>query len=95
MFDLTKTAALENLFAMPRESRDVNWTNAFYAAAPEASLTAREQQIITDQEGLRYFALYLPERNKEFDSFCIAHILQPCLEKGLGCVLNPDKPQPD
>jgi hypothetical protein len=95
MFDLSKTQALENLFAMPRESRDANWTAAFYAAAPEASLATREQQVFTGPDGFRYFALYLPEPNKEFDSFCIAHILEPCLKNGLGCVLNPDKPQPD
>jgi hypothetical protein len=66
----------------------------FYAAAPEASLAAREQQTIVGPDGFRYFALYLPTPNQEFDAFCVEHILEVCLTSGMGCVIHPDQSPP-
>ncbi len=95
MFDLEKTAAMEKLLFISRDARDAAWLTSFYEAAPEASMATREQQIITGPDGFRYFALYIPPREQEFEAFCISHILNACLEKGVGIVIHPDKSPPE
>jgi len=94
MFDLEKTSQLELLFTVPREQRNADWIRAFYEAAAEASLAAREQQTIVGPDGFRYFALYMPPSRQEFDAFCILHLLDVCLSSGMGCVIHPDQSPP-
>lgn len=88
-FDLEKTAELERLFAVPREQRDQAWVEAFYAAVPDASLATRpDAQVVRGPDGFPYFALVMPEAEKEFETFCVTHVLDHCLAHGLGIVVG-------
>ncbi len=93
MFDLDKTHLVDRLLASSERSE--GWRAAFYGAVVEASLCTKEEQVIVGPDGFPYFALYSPERQKAFDSCCVAQILEHCTERGLGIAINPDKPQPD
>ena len=43
MFDLQKTAELEQLFRVPKEQRDPGWVRQFFDAVPNASLKTGPQ----------------------------------------------------
>lgn len=93
-FDLEATRELERLFAVPRESRDEAWVEAFYAAIPDASMTVGEHQVVKGPDGFPYFRLLLPEPETAFDAFCVTHVLDLCLEKGYGVVVMTGEPRP-
>ena len=94
-FDLAKTSELFRLCAIPHEARDAAWLARFYAAAPDASLKGETPQAIAGPDGFPYFVLKLPEEGVPFEAYCISHIVDFCLENGLGAVLNPQKERPD
>ncbi len=94
-FDLQKTATLAKLFTVPREQRDAAWIADFYAAAPDASLTTGDQQLIRGPDNFPYLAHYIPPPNQEFTSFCISQVLANCLEHGAGCVIAPAQSTPE
>jgi hypothetical protein len=87
MFDLEKTQKLAALFSVPADRRDGTWQKAFYAAVPRASLRALNPQVIEGPDGFSYFALAFPQTGQEFESFCVDHILDFCLEHGFGIVI--------
>lgn len=93
-FDLDKTAALERLFAVPRQSRDAAWVEAFYAAVPDASLRTGDGQVVRGPDGFPYFRLIVPEPFTEFETFCVTHVLDVCLENGFGIVVMTGDPRP-
>ena len=87
MFDLKKTQKLVDLFGIPASKRDASWQNAFYEAVGQASLRALNPQVIQGPDGFSYFAMAFPQPHQEFESFCVDHILEFCLEHGFGIVL--------
>ena len=71
------------------------WQTAFYAAVPQASLRALHPQVIEGPDGFSYFALAFPKEGQDFESFCVDHILEFCLEHGFGIViLEPPAQEP-
>ena len=82
-FDLTKTRVLEALFAVPREGRDEQWRQRFLAAAPDATLAAFDPQVERGPDGFPYFQLAMPDTGP-VTAFCISHVLDFCLDNGLG-----------
>lgn len=86
MFDLEKTAELERLFAIPREERNDTWREAFFAAVPDASLATFAEQVAYGPDGNPYFRLAVPEPGP-FETFCLRHVLDGCLENGVGVVV--------
>jgi hypothetical protein len=94
-FDIQKTAVVDSLLKIPRDQRDANWTNHFFAALPDASLAASEQQVFRGPDGMQYFDLHLPEQGKPFEAHCMSALAEHCTNNGLGVVLNPQSDPPD
>jgi hypothetical protein len=94
-FDLAKTQVLHELFAVPQERRDDAWREAFFAAAPEASMATSEHQVLEGPDGFPYFALHVPRPATAFDSFCVTHVLDACLEHGFGLLMTADWEHPE
>jgi hypothetical protein len=86
-FDLQQTQRLAELIAIPPEQRDENWAGRFLAAAPNASLASFDPQIESGPDGFPYFQLALPDAGA-FTPFSIVHILNNCLENGVGAVIH-------
>ena len=93
-FDLEKTADLVRLFAVPREERHDTWREAFFAAVPDASMATPAQQVVRGPDGYPYFCLTVPEPGP-FETFCLNHVLDVCLENGFGIVVMAGAPQPE
>lgn len=93
-FDLTKTQEVQELFATPREERDQNWRDRFFAAIVDASMSTPSNQVISGPDGFAYFVLNLPPVAQPFETFCVSHILDVCLENGFGVVIQPDANPP-
>lgn len=94
-FDLAKTAEVAQLCSVPREQRNDVWRRQFHVAIPEASMRTQTPQVLVGPDGFPYFVLLLPQPGVGFETFCLSHILDFCLDNGVGIVVNPDKGQPD
>jgi hypothetical protein len=90
MSDINLTQKLVELFSIPMDKRDAVWQQSFHAAVPEASLRALNPQVIQGPDGFPYFALAMPKAGEKFESFCIAHVLDTCLNQGFGAVIFGD-----
>lgn len=93
-FDLERTAELERLFAVPRDERADTWREAFFVAVPDASLATTERQVEAGPDGFPYFVLRMPEPGP-FETFCVTHVLDACLENGFGIVVFGSAPDPE
>jgi hypothetical protein len=93
-FDLTKTQEVQDLFATPRDQRDQNWRDRFFAAIVDASMSTPSNQVISGPDSFPYFVLNLPPVGQPFETFCVSHILDVCLENGFGVVIQPDANPP-
>src|SRR5262249_21504067 len=93
-FDLTKTQEVQNLFATGREQRGLAWRERFYAAIADASMATTAEQVMLGPDGFPYFVLNLPPAGQAFEPFCISHILDVCLERGTGVVVQPEPAPP-
>ena len=94
MFDLQKTHQLAQLLSQPQDARTAEWLGSLQDVVLEASLAARDPQVIQGPDGFPYFALDLPPEAKEFTAFCVAHILEHCTDRGFGIVLEPNRTPP-
>jgi hypothetical protein len=88
-FDLNKTQQVQDLFGVAREERDGAWRQSFYLAIVDASMAAPSDQILRGPDTFPYFVLNLPPAGQDFEPFCISHILDVCLDKGFGVVIQP------
>jgi hypothetical protein len=88
-FDLNQTRELFRLLAVPNANRDEAWRKDFFSAAVNASMVTDPEQVMIGPDGFPYFKLRLPEPGKEITPFCISHILDFCLENGIGVSINP------
>jgi len=88
-FDLEKTAELGDLFQTERDQRDDKWRVRFLGAVPDATLSAFEPQVERGPDSFPYFQLAMPEPGP-LTPFCITHILDTCLDNGLGVVVFGD-----
>jgi hypothetical protein len=93
-FDLTKTQEVQDLFATPRDQRDQGWRERFFTSIVDASMATTPRQVIPGPDGFAYFILNLPPAGQPFDTFCLSHILDVCLENGFGVVIQPDANPP-
>lgn len=93
-FDLEKTQQVLDLFAVDRDDRDQHWRQQFYAAVVDASMSAPIDQVLRGPDGFPYFVLNPPQAQQAFEPFCISHILQTCLDEGLGVVIQPEPAPP-
>jgi hypothetical protein len=89
-FDSTKTRELDDLFKAPREQRDNGWKERFYSAVVDASMATTPQQVLRGPDGFPYFVLNLPPAGEPFETFCVSHVLDVCLDNGFGIVIQPD-----
>jgi hypothetical protein len=85
-FDLAKTQLLAELMAVAPDKRDEQWLQRFYAAVPDASLVAGNPQVEQGPDGFPYFQLAMPDPG-EFTPFCVTHVLDNCLQHGMGIAL--------
>jgi hypothetical protein len=88
-FDLEKTGELGDLFQTDRDQRDDAWRARFLAAVPDATLSAFDPQVERGPDTFPYFQLAMPEPGP-LTPFCITHILDTCLDNGLGVVVFGD-----
>lgn len=93
-FDLQKTQQVLDLFEINRDSRDEQWCERFYDAVVDASMSAPADRVLRGPDGFPYFVLNPPPAKQAFEPFCISHILQTCLDEGLGVVLQPQPGPP-
>lgn len=93
-FDLDKTSELESLFEVPRPERDEKWFESFFENVVEACMASSAEQVAVGPDGFPYFELHIPPREKEFDPFSVAHILEHCTDNGIGCVICPSEKGP-
>jgi hypothetical protein len=95
-FDLQKTQDLVDLFSIPKEARDDSWRKGFFKAVPDASLRAKDPQVFLGPDGFPYFFLALPLPAQSFTPFCMTHILDFCVQKGVGtAVFGNDEQNPE
>jgi len=94
--DFNKTKIIVDLFKIPNEKRDDNWTKALFENIKTASFKSGDPQILNGPDGFRYFILRTPESNQPFESYCIQNMKDEfLLDKGLGVVINPDETSVD
>jgi hypothetical protein len=93
-FDLSKTREVEELFAASRDRRDLAWRERFYAALPDASMATTPGQVMQGPDGFPYFVLNFPPADRPFETFCVSHVLDLCLERGVGIVVQPEPSRP-
>ncbi|HLW55164.1 MAG TPA: hypothetical protein VKW06_20210 [Candidatus Angelobacter sp.] len=93
-FDLSKTGELADLFATARAQRDQNWKQRFYSAVVDASMATTPQQVLRGPDGFSYFVLNIPPAGQPFETFCVSHVLDVCLDNGFGIVIQPDANPP-
>ncbi len=94
MFDLDKTARLQQLFAMPREQRDGGWSDAFFDATWCGSIALAEPQTFHGPDGFPYLRLDIPRSDTRFDSQCLANLAADCIRVNCGAAFfaSPDAP---
>ena len=88
-FDLAQTQAVAELFAEPREGRDVAWREQLYAAVPDATLMAFDPQVNQGPDEFPYFHLAIPDPGP-VTPFCVTHLLEVVLDKGFGIAIFGD-----
>ena len=93
-FDLQKTQQVLDLFEVDRDNRDDAWCQKFYEVVADASMSAPKDQVLVGPDGFPYFVLNPPPAKQTFEPFCISHILQTCMDEGLGVVLQPEPAPP-
>jgi hypothetical protein len=93
-FDLTKTREVQDLLAVDREQRGPEWISRFYRAIVDASMATTPDQVLQGPDGFTYFVLKLPPAEQAFEPFCISHILDVCLDRGAGIVVQPEPHPP-
>ena len=94
-FDLTKTQDLADLLVVTREQRDSSWISRFYDAIADASMATSPDQVLQGPDGFSYFVLNMPTPGRDFEPFCISHLLDFCLENSLGVVIEPQPEPPE
>ncbi len=88
--DINKSYKLVEILKVPREKRDGNWYDTFYANVANASFACGTTQVLTGPDGFPYFILRSPQENQSFESFCIENMKDDfLLKKGWGVVFNP------
>jgi hypothetical protein len=75
----------EELLAVPRETRDEAWVTAFYAAVPDAPMTAGE--VFGGPDAFAYLPL------TPGGPTSVREVLDGCLERGTGIVVRTDAPE--
>ena len=93
-FDLAKTSELTELFETPRDNRDANWMQQFYAAVPDASLMSFTPQVQQGPDQFPYFHMSIPGEGP-FTTFCVTHVLDYVLDNGLGMAIFGDPSRSD
>ena len=94
-FDLTKTQDLADLLVIDREQRDSAWISRFYDVISDASMATSPHQVLQGPDGFSYFVLNMPAPGRNFEPFCLSHILDSCLENSLGVVIEPQPEPPE
>lgn len=94
MFDLAHTQALAELFAVPRDRRDADWSGRFWDAAWWGSIALAEPQVFAGPDGFPYLRLDLPRPDTPFDSQCLGNLAGGCVANGVGAAFfaSPDDP---
>lgn len=82
--NVDNTAKLAELFAVPREERDKQWTDSFFSTLPLAALKTQEERVFNGPDGFLYFGLFMPEEQETFTAVCFEDVLEFCSKEGLG-----------
>ncbi len=88
--DIDLTDKLIELLNIPAGDRDAGWMTEFTAVAPNAALAVAEKDVQKGPDGFSYLHLLIPPQDGEFKGFSISHLLDICIEKGIGAVICPD-----
>jgi len=86
-FDLDKTRIIHQVFLVPPEQRNDEWLKVFRDNIWHATLQMREPQVIKGPDGFPYLNMSIPEPGKPFESYCVSHVANFCLENGYGIAI--------
>lgn len=89
---LSQTELIRNLCNIPRNKRDEIWQSDFLTNIATAGFQSGTPQIAEGPDGMKYFHLLLPPRDKAFECFVIEQMIEDCLlSEGVGIVINGQK----
>ncbi|MEO7765789.1 MAG: hypothetical protein ABIS01_00130, partial [Ferruginibacter sp.] len=88
-FNIADTEIVKDLFKIPKEKRDGEWTQNFYKHVQTAGFALGDPKIFTGPDGFHYFTLVTAPHDETFESCCILNLVPLLLEQGLGLVINP------
>ncbi|PTQ60103.1 hypothetical protein C8J45_11354 [Sphingomonas sp. PP-CE-3G-477] len=87
MFNLDLTSRLHQLFDVPRELRDAEWTTGFFASVWNASLEIPDLPFFEGPDGFVYCRFHLPWPDAPFDSNALANQAPVLVERGYGAAI--------
>ncbi|WP_097062097.1 hypothetical protein [Sphingomonas guangdongensis] len=93
LFDLTRTAVLHDLFALPPERRDDDWHRRFFDAAWHGSAELPAPTAFTGPDGFPYLRFDLP-RGGAFEAQSIGNLARSLVDNATGAAIfaSPDDP---
>jgi hypothetical protein len=77
------------LFEVPKADRGGDWQKQLLSVIGDASMAAPPEQTLQGPDGHRYFVLLVPDPGATIEPFCVSHVMDFCLERGMGVVFNP------
>jgi len=95
MFDLSATQRLAVLFSVHEHERGEAWTEAFFDAAWNASVSIPEPPDFDGPDGFPYYRLDLPRAGEEFDSQSLSNLAETCLNRNAGAAFFATPSDPD
>src|SRR5688572_9058892 len=90
MFDTADAAALAELFAVPRDRRDAQWIDRFWAAAWTAALALPDPPIAAGPDRFSYLRLHLPAQGMSYEANSLANLAPGLVEQGAGAAFFAD-----
>ncbi|HRK32216.1 MAG TPA: hypothetical protein PLD59_14210, partial [Tepidisphaeraceae bacterium] len=88
--NIDDTDKLVEMFKIPQGDRDAGWMMDLLNIVPRAALALAEPEVQKGPDGFSYLQLTIPPEEGEFKGYSIAHLLDMCIEKGVGAVILPE-----
>lgn len=94
--DHLRTEEVNRLFSYSQDERDGAWKSEFFDNLPDAAMIAGKPQTVPGPYELPHFHLRLASPKMKNDLYTVRHVLDGCLEHGLGVALYREQSrQPD
>ncbi|RZM34977.1 MAG: hypothetical protein EOP67_14195 [Sphingomonas sp.] len=87
MFNLDLTSRLHQLFAVPRDLRDAEWTTGFFVSVWNPSLEIADLPFFEGPDGFIYGRFHMPRPGTSFDGNALANQAMLLVERGCGAAI--------